>query len=243
MPSTLAMYILLTSFILIVLLTAYLLYLGKKRWRLLKKIEALRYHIARDLHDDIGATLSSISFYSQAIRQKLNAGQTADASRIAEQVGVLSRETMDKMNDIVWMVNPHNDSTGKFFERIDEYGSTLFASQQISFLFYADQEVLDIELDMHFRKAYFLVCKEAMNNASKYAGCTAFEVLIKKQGNTITTILKDNGKGFDSQATKSGNGLLNMQVRTESLGGKLVVDTAPGKGTILSFRFPAPPKW
>jgi signal transduction histidine kinase len=233
-----------TGCVMLLLLSAvYLLYLGYKRFRLLKKMEAMRYHIARDLHDDIGATLSSISFYTQAVKQKTQAGHITEALKVSDQIGILSREMMENMNDIVWMVSPLNDATDKFFERIDDYGTTLFASKEILFLFYADLALSDIVLDMNFRKEYYLICKEAMNNAAKYASCNTFEILIKRNGQMITTVLKDNGRGFAYNEIKAGNGLLNMKVRTESLGGNLAIESAVGKGTTLSFQFPVTPKW
>lgn len=225
------------------ILVLYLLYLARKRYRLLKNIEATRYHIARDLHDDIGATLSSISFYTQAIKQQLHSGQTNQTVEVLDRVGVLSREMMDSMNDIVWMVNPENDSSGKFFEKIDDYGTNVFASKNITFLFYADPNVLDITFDMYKRKEFFLICKEAMNNAAKYAACSTFEILISKTHNHITTVIKDNGKGFNQEETKQGNGLLNMKVRVANLGGKLDIRSPLNGGTTLFFRFDIPPKW
>lgn len=225
------------------ILVLYLLYLARKRYHLLKNIEATRYHIARDLHDDIGATLSSISFYTQAIKQQINTNPTNQTIEILDRVGLLSREMMDNMSDIIWMVNPENDSSEKFFEKIDDYGTNIFASKNITFLFYADPNVLDITFDMYKRKEFFLICKEAINNAAKYAVCTTFEILITKTQNHVATVIKDNGKGFNPEGTKRGNGLLNMSVRVANLGGKLDIQSSPGGGTTLSFRFDIPPKW
>jgi signal transduction histidine kinase len=226
-----------------ILLTVYLFYLARKRYKLLKNLEATRYHIARDLHDDIGATLSSISFFTQAIKQQIHSGEMAKTKEILERVGHLSREMMENMSDIVWMVNPENDSSEKFFEKIDEYGTNIFASKNIAFLFYADSNVLDITFDMDKRKEFYLICKEAINNAAKYAGCSTFEILITRSNNTIITVMKDNGKGFDQQESKQGNGLLNMKVRVSNLGGRLEIKSPSGVGTTLSFRFTIPPKW
>jgi signal transduction histidine kinase len=233
----------LSTSLIILLPGIYLVYLGRKRFKLLKNIERTRYHIARDLHDDIGATLSSISFYTQAIKQQVNSSNTGNALEILDRVGALSREMMDNMSDIVWMVNPENDSSEKFFEKIEEHGTNLFAAKNITFLFYADPNVLSVTFDMDKRKDFFLVCKEAMNNAVKYAECSTFELLINKAGNQIVTVMKDNGKGFDQEQTKPGNGLLNMKVRVANLGGKLQVHSSAGGGTAFSFEFAVPPKW
>jgi signal transduction histidine kinase len=225
------------------LLSAYLFFLARKRYRLLKNLEAARYHIARDLHDDIGATLSSISFYTQAIKQQVVSDNKNQTLETLDRIGVLSREMMENMSDIVWMVNPENDSSEKFFEKIDDYGTNIFASQNITFLFYADPNVLDTTFEMDKRKEFFLICKEAMNNAAKYAACNTFEILITKKANHITTVIKDNGKGFNQENTRPGNGLLNMKVRVANLGGKLDIHSPVNGGTTLFFRFDIPPKW
>ncbi len=233
--------------VIIVLISAlpvfYLFYLARKRYRLLKNIEATRYHIARDLHDDIGATLSSISFYTHAMKQQVNAGNTHAIPEILDRVGVLSREMIDSMNDIVWMVNPQNDTTDKFFDKIETFGTNICAARNIVFMFYADQNVLDIRFDMYKRKEYFLICKEAINNAIKYADCNSLELLITRRSDSILTVIKDNGKGFNENEVKGGNGLLNMKVRVANLGGKLDLSSSIGTGTTLSFRFDVPPKW
>ncbi|MDP1727551.1 MAG: histidine kinase [Bacteroidota bacterium] len=221
----------------------YLLRLSRKRYSLLKRMEAMRNRIARDLHDDIGATLSSISFYCEAITRRIHANKIDEGLKVLDKMGVQSREMIENMNDIVWMVNPKNDKMDRLFERLEDYGKSLFTSQGINFIFYADPQLLSSTFAMDIRKDFYLLCKEALNNAAKYAQCSTVELLIKKKGKELITIIRDDGMGFVLNEDTSGNGLLNMQVRANHIGGKLVIDTKSGQGTAISFVSSYPPNW
>lgn len=217
----------------------YLIYLSRRKVRTLKRMEEFRFRVASDLHDDIGATLSSISFYSEAAKKKLLADKPEESLGILNRIGISSRETMENMNDIVWMVNPRYDGSDSLFERLEDYGRGLFAPRGIAFMFYADP----VLKGMHFtiRNDFYLICKEALNNASKYAECTVVELLIKNEGSGIVTFIKDNGKGFDENTVKKGNGLLNMKVRADSIASTLSVLSETGKGTTVRLHIASPP--
>lgn len=229
--------------VLSVLVLFYLLRLSRKRFTLLKRLEAMRNRIARDLHDDIGATLSSISFYCEAITQRIQANKIEDGLKVLDKMGLQSREMIENMNDIVWMVNPRNDKMDRLFERLEDYGKSLFTSQGVNFIFYADPHLLSSTFAMDIRKDFYLLCKEALNNAAKYAQCGTVELLIKKQGKELITIIRDDGIGFELNEGAAGNGMLNMQVRANHMGGKLVIDAKPNQGTRITFISSYPPNW
>ena len=206
-------------------------------------MKSTRITIARDLHDEIGATLSSISFYSEACKINIINQNEDNSIQLIDKIGATSRNTIHSMNDIVWMINPKNDALGKLFERIDNFGKELFVSRGISFYFYSDPQLNNLILPIEHRKNLYLIIKEALNNTAKYASCSQIELLIKSIGNQIKVVIKDNGKGFDMDNLGDGNGLLNMRVRSAELGSKLMLESNPGKGTVLSFSLPSPPKW
>ena len=100
-----------------------------------KKLSKIRNSIARDLHDDVGATLSSISFYAQAVQQRIEQNKNQEALQILTQMGESARQTVESMSDIVWMVNPANDSFENLFVKIEDYAKQMCASNQIEILF------------------------------------------------------------------------------------------------------------
>ncbi|MBU3661930.1 MAG: hypothetical protein FGM41_01870 [Bacteroidetes bacterium] len=222
----------------------YLLWLRRKRQKLMKQLEKIRLRIARDLHDDIGATLSSISFYAEAVKQRLGGNKPDEAIQILDKMGVQSREMIGSMNDIVWMVNPSHDGTDQLLERLEDYGKGLFASKGIVFMCYFDPEVMQAKFLMDTRRDLYLICKESLNNAAKYSECNLVEFLVKKSGKDFEVIIKDNGKGFNAEENiKIGNGLLNMKVRAEQLGGIVNIVSEPNVGTSIRLVLPYPHNW
>lgn len=211
-----------------------------RKYKYIKHLEKIRVRIAGDLHDDIGAALSSISFYSEAARLNVAGNKPDEVAKIVEKIGFTSRQTIEAMSDIVWMVNPKNDKLEKLFEQLENFGNELLITKNISFLFYTDSALAHTVMPIDHRKNFYLICKEALHNAAKYSGASVVELLIKKKKREIITMIKDNGNGFDIENVKSGNGLLNMRVRAQTFGSKMLIDSKPGKGTTITFSLPYP---
>ncbi len=202
------------------------------------KMYRLRSSIARDLHDDVGSALSSIALLSN-IAQDGKTSARLKPEDLFNRIGDTSRRMIDLMDDIVWSVNPDNDRFSNMLVRMREYASEMLEARDIDFVFRIAPEIDELRIPMEMRKDYFLIFKEAINNLAKYAGCTHAYVTIAKEGRNISTIIGDDGSGFDMDIINSGNGLKNMQQRAASIKGKLVITSAPGKGTVLSLLMPA----
>lgn len=196
----------------------YFLYWRNRQRILVKLREAeTRQRIARDLHDDVGSTLSSISILSAA------GGQSS--------LGEKARQAMESMDDVVWSVNPANDSMEQVLQRMKAFAIELFEHQGIALHFHADEAVKTLNLPMEKRKDFYLIFKEAVNNAAKYSGASEVRVNLRNENNLLQLEIRDNGRGFDPAAAKRGNGLDNMQRRAERMGGKFSIESAPGNGT------------
>ncbi|MDZ4705765.1 MAG: ATP-binding protein [Saprospiraceae bacterium] len=120
-------------------------------------------------------------------------------------------------------------------QRMKEFAIELFESQGITLHFQADESVKTLNLPMEQRKDFYLLFKEAANNAAKYSGASEVRVLIKKDNTNIRLEIHDNGKGFDPASIKKGNGLWNMQRRAERMGGELVLESKVGEGTRIQL--------
>jgi signal transduction histidine kinase len=94
-----------------------------------------RLRISRDLHDDMGATLSSISVYSAAVKQRLLNGNKTEAIAMLDRISEDAQEMVSNMGDMVWMINPQNDSVAKLLERMQNYSINLLLARQIEFGF------------------------------------------------------------------------------------------------------------
>jgi ligand-binding sensor domain-containing protein/signal transduction histidine kinase len=202
------------------------------RIRQLKKVLNVRRKISQDLHDDIGSTLSSISMYSQVARM-----QPQDSSHL-ENIETNTKEVLEKLDDIVWATNPKNDKIENLLERMEEYAQPLCRIAGINFSLQQTSTRLSEKIGEATRQTVFMVVKEAINNAIKYAACTQIELVIEQKRKTLRVIVADNGKGFDTQAQTNRNGIFNMQLRTKELKGKFVINSQIGKGTKVEFLFP-----
>ncbi|HYC84721.1 MAG TPA: sensor histidine kinase [Chryseosolibacter sp.] len=197
------------------------------------EIEKVRNNIARDLHDDIGSTLSSINIMSQLALQNVEQGPQ-HLKRIAEN----SSRMMENMTDIVWSINPGNDSVEMLVARMKEFAAEILEPRNISYLIGGEETLSGLKVEIEDRKNLFLIFKEAINNAAKYSDASDIRVRFDRTKNIIRLVIEDNGQGFDPSSARQGNGLRNMKSRAEALGGRLSLRTAPGKGVVITLEAP-----
>jgi ligand-binding sensor domain-containing protein/two-component sensor histidine kinase len=226
-------------FLLVIALgVAGLIYLAHRvRVNRLIEMEKVRRRIARDLHDDMGSTLSTINILSEMAKMKV----TSDSKKTGEYLNKISDNSsrmMEAMDDIVWSINPTNDSMQKITARMREFATGVLEAKNIDFTFRVDEKVNELKLDMEERRDFFLLFKEAVNNLAKYSECrhASIDVSILKSG--LNMKIQDDGIGFDPDQADSGNGMSNMKKRASSLSGELLVDSAPGKGTTVLLQMP-----
>ncbi|TMI65086.1 MAG: DUF2225 domain-containing protein [Bacteroidetes bacterium] len=195
------------------------------------RLQTLRNKIATDLHDDIGSTLSSISIFSQMAQQ-----ESKEAIPLLETIGENSRKMLDAMADIVWTINPENDQFEQIVLRMRSFAYELLGAKKIDFEFNADEEVAKMKLSMDVRKNLYLIFKEATNNMVKYSGADKALFNIKGEKNNLTMLIHDNGKGFDTRQSTTGNGLKNMKKRADEMGAQFLIDSKPGDGTTIELK-------
>jgi ligand-binding sensor domain-containing protein/two-component sensor histidine kinase len=215
--------------ILAVLIVCYFIYDFRRSSRI--SLAKVRNRIASDLHDDIGSTLNSISVFSEVATQQLS-GNTELTKTILEKMGSASRGMIDKMNDIVWALNPKNDDFKNILQRMQYFAADILSGKNILLSFEVDEKVQKIKMPMEKRKNFYLIYKEAINNTYKYAESQKVHVSISEKEGKLVMVVDDNGKGFDITATsKNGNGLKNMQERAKEIHAKFDITSLPGKGT------------
>ncbi|MCL2040556.1 MAG: histidine kinase [Bacteroidales bacterium] len=202
------------------------------RLRQVIKMERIRTRIASDLHDDIGSTLSSISMLSEmASRQD----KEAELVKALSKIGVDSRDILNSMDDIIWSVNPQNDSLSSLVVRLREYAIPMCETKDITFDLSADESIFALKLGMEERRNIFLIVKEAVNNAIKHSDCKNLSVAFLKTPELEISI-HDDGNGFDVAAPTSRNGVSNMKRRATQIGGELTVISEMEKGTTIVLK-------
>ncbi len=197
-------------------------------------VERLRTKLAADLHDSIGSSLTEISILSEVISTRLK-NVDNDVKKSLDKISYKSRNLIDKMSDIVWLVNPQRDSLYDLILRLQDTYSELLADTSISFRSENLKSLEKISLSMEHRQHLFLIFKEAINNSITHSNCTEIILNAKIQNKKLKMFLKDNGNGFKYNELKRGNGLSNMEKRAKLIGGKLSIKSTLGKGTTVKY--------
>jgi signal transduction histidine kinase len=227
--------------LLVLVIAAALYYLYRLRIRRLLQVEKIRTRLARDLHDDMGSTLSTINILSNMAVKKIGSDQQASQDYMG-RISDSSSRIMEAMDDIVWSINPVNDSMRKILARMKEFAGNVLEASDIEYSFMVDEAVKDMSFDMEWRREIFLVFKEAINNIVKYAKASQVNITLRKQKNALHMTITDNGVGFntvvDQHGSVRGNGLRNMRKRAEAMNGSFRIISAPESGTSVELRIP-----
>jgi signal transduction histidine kinase/ligand-binding sensor domain-containing protein len=200
-------------------------------------VEKIRTRVARDLHDDMGSTLSTINILSSMAKAKLNSNVIKTGEYI-NKISDNSQRMMEAMDDIVWAIKPTNDSMQKVVARMREFANNVFEAKNIELDFKVDDAVNEVKINMEARRDFFLIFKEAVNNAAKYSKCKHAWVEMLIENGKLTLMIKDDGIGFNVKTADNGNGLGNMQKRADALKGKLEIKSEIGNGTELTLYVP-----
>jgi ligand-binding sensor domain-containing protein/signal transduction histidine kinase len=204
------------------------------RMKALLEVERMRFNIAADLHDDLGTHLTEISMLSDTIYHLAGTDGRIEKEMV-KKIGGIARQLIDRMSDIVWLINPKRDSLTELFIKIKDNFEEILSYSNI-LLHFGNLEFLEkIKLPMEYRKNLYLIFKEAMNNSVKYSQCQNIWVEARQDGKKLCITLKDDGKGFNTKETNSGNGLINMQMRAKTVGGLVTIKSRPGDGTEIIF--------
>lgn len=199
------------------------------------EIERMRNDVARDLHDNIGSTLSSINIISQVA---LKENKPDNFPKHFQRIGEQSLKMMENMSDMVWSINPNNDSMEKMIIRMKEFSAEILEPKNIGYNFKGEEIFNNTLLDVGKRKNLFLIFKEVINNAAKYSEGTFITIILSQVDHHLSLVIHDNGKGFDPLKAQTGNGLHNIQERAKEIGSELVLDTAMGLGTTIKLIMP-----
>jgi signal transduction histidine kinase len=189
-----------------------------------------RMQIARDLHDEVGSTLSSITLFAQAIRKgdKTNEG---NSGKLLSLISESSSYAKEAISDIIWAIDPGNDSWENLTAKLRRYASDLLESKKIVHTIEMDVPSQPCSIDPQRRRHLWLLFKEIITNVVKHSSCTEAHVRLSIDESHITITVEDNGVGFDSNAVHEGNGLRNIRSRGEILGAGVGLASKPGAGT------------
>jgi signal transduction histidine kinase len=194
-----------------------------------------RIRIARDLHDGLGADLTRIGLMAERLaRRAIDADVRTGLVRIAAD----TRRAAGELETIIWSVGPGNNTLDRLAAYVGRHAQRFFQGTGIDCAVDASGPIPDLTLDAHSQHNLLSVTKEALNNVLKHAGAASVRVSTGFQGGVFSLAFRDDGVGFVTDAPRDddANGLANMRRRMEEAGGRLEVDSAPGRGTTISLR-------
>jgi signal transduction histidine kinase/ligand-binding sensor domain-containing protein len=201
-----------------------------------KAIEAERNRIASDMHDDLGADLTKISIWGNIIGSEKEA---LDAIRpFSRQISATANSLLKKMDEIIWTLDPTNDTLISLVHYIHQYAHSFFEITPVR-CYVSASELPDLQVTSAMRRNIFLAVKESMNNILKHSGANTVGVGIDADKNHIKITIVDNGKGFDLLSTSSArHGIMNLRKRLTDVGGTVEFRSKNRQGTILYMVIP-----
>jgi signal transduction histidine kinase len=195
----------------------------------------LRDQIARDLHDDIGSNLGGIVLLSEiGSKHSPDLQSRADFQSIKEAAD----EASASMHDIVWLIHREHFGLRDLVTKMRQSARMILGDKEV-IVDVEPAEFRDHRLSLLFRRHVFFAFKEALNNIRKHAGTCRTEVRIRLDASRLTFIVRDDGSGFDPSAAEvPGHGLSNLQRRAAKLKGTCLIESQPGRGSVVTFSTP-----
>ncbi len=186
----------------------------------LLEVERLRVRIASDLHDDIGATLTKISLHSELIQ---NSSDAQEVKSSLQKIGAMSRELITTMSDVVWSIDARNDTIGNLIDRMHDFAAGVLPGRAMAFnLGHAGLE-LQKKLPVDLRQNIYLIFKEAVHNIARHAQASRVEVQLANNPNGFVMTINNDGQRAASDEKLTGQGLRNMKMRAERIGGRIEI--------------------
>jgi signal transduction histidine kinase len=189
------------------------------------------------MHDDLGSGLTKIAILSEVAKAQLKQKETAAAQ--LENISHSSRELVHNLQDIIWVLNPKNDSLENLAAYIREYALKFFEPTDVAVRFCYPQHIPSTKLSEEQRRNIFMVVKETLNNTAKHSACKSVTIHLQLQKEGILIEIEDDGKGFNmGSVRKFSNGLANMKQRMEQIDGSYEIISEEAKGTTTKITVP-----
>ena len=217
-----------------------------ERARARRKIEALkreqaiqaeRARIARDLHDDVGASLTQVALLSELADSDLDVEPELARSHINE-IFTTAKEVTRSLDEIVWAVNPAQDTLERFAAFLGTFVQNYARTAGLNGRLDIPGDLPDLALTSAIRHHLYLATKEALHNIVKHAGATEIRMRLIPGVSELTLLIEDNGRGLPERDRGDGDGLDNFLKRLDQIGGTCVHRSVAGQGTTVEMRVP-----
>lgn len=210
-------------------LTAFVYGLYRFRVNQIKREERLRRRLASDLHDDLGSTMNSVKIYtSLAIMEDGH-------SKYLQKIKDGTQDVIAGIRDVVWILDDKRDTVEQLVERINQFAYPLCEAAQIAFVKKVDLDKHNTVLEKEEKRNLYMILKEAINNSIKYAGCKTITLTVATRKTKMFLRIADDGRGFELEKLNRGNGLNNIERRSQEIGYEVSIKSSPSAGTAISL--------
>lgn len=222
----------------LILIGSILFSLHKFRLNKLLEVERTRIRIARDLHDEVSATLTGITYFSNAISNEIGERKSPMLYKLLSLIQESASEVQESMSDIIWSINPQNDKWEIILPKFRRFASDLLESKGIKYLIEIPEYLDNKSLPMERRRNLWLIFKEMVTNCVKHSECKEVSIVIRIDNKKLYLKVKDDGKGFDPELKTDRNGVKNIKERSDALKGELNLQSGNDIGTTWELTIP-----
>ena len=200
-------------------------------------LEQERTRIARDIHDELGTLLTGISLLSD--RSQTHCDQPEQVAEHLQTISQRARSAVQAVDSIVWAINPQNDRFDHLANYLVQFAEDFFRLTPIRCRLDVPEAVPHFPLGTQERHHILLAVKEACNNVARHSRASEVWVRLKVDASDFSILIEDNGRGFVVGTMAEGSdGLRNMRQRMAEVGGRLDLDSEPGRGTCVKLFAP-----
>jgi signal transduction histidine kinase len=204
-----------------------------------REIEQERARVAHDLHDDLGAGLTEVNMLSTLAKSPATSAD--EKQHYLDNLTETARRMVTSLDEIVWAVNPRNDTIASLASYFGSYAQRLLDLAGVACGLDIAEDLPEHPLDPKFRQEIFFAFKEALTNVVRHAHATQVWLRISVHEHRLIVEVADNGRGFNLSTPPAGSdGIVNMKERLKSLGGECQITSDTQKGTTVCFRAPLP---
>jgi len=196
-------------------------------------LENLKWRITRDLHDEVGSNLGSISLTAEQLEQ-----MASDAEMKEELVdlSLMAREASASLREVVWVIDQGTIRLPALIQKLAERAERVLHGVELSVEISPDCP--DTVVSLMFKRHLIMFFKDAVHNCARHAHATRVRVAIATTDTLLQVTVSDNGRGFDPSDSSDGWGLNSMKKRAQELGGEMELKTRCGEGTTVVLKIP-----
>jgi nitrate/nitrite-specific signal transduction histidine kinase len=227
--------------LMLLLITGILYLIYRFRVIHLLELQKVKFNISADLHDDIGARLTTIQLLSAISKPKF--GNNSEVKSLLSNIDKEINASSEALDEIVWNIRMNDESLNEVTSNIRRYVSEISENGGLIYDINTDQDFGTTNMSMQKRREIFLICKEMMNNIIKHANADKIEMQIGKNNGMYYIKVKDNGSGFDPKVESKRNGIANIRKRVKKWNGNIQIQSQFGLGSTIEVWIPFDKKW